>query len=158
MLNFNFSEKGLGLVSPSHFMYDFSRKMFLMLHSINGPNFIVWLPLLLDRLDNMYITIVCWLRCNVIKFKTNIIFLIKSFWYITKKSRQKLKYTKNKKIFYWGEIKSIFHHFWSAFSCQKLYQTLECAFKHNFKNCINPLVHVLFSITAIIFQHSVFVS
>ena len=35
MLNFNFSEKGLGLVSPSHFAYDFSRKMFLMLHAIN---------------------------------------------------------------------------------------------------------------------------
>ena len=28
MLNFNFSEKGLGLVSPPHFVYDFSRKMF----------------------------------------------------------------------------------------------------------------------------------
>ena len=38
MLSFNFSEKGLGLVSPSHFVYDFSRKMFLMLHSINWPN------------------------------------------------------------------------------------------------------------------------
>ena len=35
MLNFNFSEKGLGLVSPPHFVYDFSGKMFLMLHSIN---------------------------------------------------------------------------------------------------------------------------
>ena len=34
MLNFNFPEKGLGLVSPPHFMYDFSR-MFLMLYSIN---------------------------------------------------------------------------------------------------------------------------
>ena len=33
MLNFNFSEKGLGLVLPSHFLYDFSRKMFLMLLS-----------------------------------------------------------------------------------------------------------------------------
>ena len=28
MLNFNFSEKGLGLVSPPYFVYDFSRKMF----------------------------------------------------------------------------------------------------------------------------------
>ena len=28
MINFNFSEKGLGLVSPSHFVYDFSRKMY----------------------------------------------------------------------------------------------------------------------------------
>ena len=26
MLNFHFREKGLGLVSPSHFMYDFSKK------------------------------------------------------------------------------------------------------------------------------------
>ena len=35
MLSFNFSEKGHGLVSPPHFVYDFSIKMFLMLHSIN---------------------------------------------------------------------------------------------------------------------------
>ena len=41
MLNVNFSEKSLGLVSPTCFVYDFSRKMFLMLHSINLPNFIV---------------------------------------------------------------------------------------------------------------------
>ena len=39
MLNFNFSEKGLGLDSPPHFVYDFSRKMFLMLHSTNLPKF-----------------------------------------------------------------------------------------------------------------------
>ena len=30
MLNFNFSENSLGLVSPSHFVYDFSRKMFFI--------------------------------------------------------------------------------------------------------------------------------
>ena len=35
MLNFNFSVKGLGLVSPPHFVNDFSRKFCLMLHSIN---------------------------------------------------------------------------------------------------------------------------
>ena len=33
MLDYNFSEKGLGLVSPAHFVYDFSRKLFLVLHS-----------------------------------------------------------------------------------------------------------------------------
>ena len=59
MLSFNFSEKGLGLVSPPHFAYDISRKMFLMLHFIDWPNFIVWLFLLLEILDNMCITIVC---------------------------------------------------------------------------------------------------
>ena len=47
MLNFNFLEKSLGPVSLPLFVYDFSGKMFLMLHSINSPNFIVWLPLLL---------------------------------------------------------------------------------------------------------------
>ena len=30
MLNFNFPEKGPGLVCPTHFVYVFSRKMFLM--------------------------------------------------------------------------------------------------------------------------------
>ena len=36
------------LVSPPHFVYDFLREVFLMLYSINWPNFIVWLPLLLE--------------------------------------------------------------------------------------------------------------
>ena len=44
------------------------------------------------------------------KFNINLIFLIKPFCYMTKKSRQKLKYLENEKSF-WGEIKSIFHHF-----------------------------------------------
>ena len=34
MLNFSFSEKGLELVSPPHFVYDFSRKMFLLFKNI----------------------------------------------------------------------------------------------------------------------------
>ena len=58
MLNFDFLEKGLGIVYPPHFVYDFLRKMFLMLHSINQPNFIAWLPLLLEILVNMCIAIV----------------------------------------------------------------------------------------------------
>ena len=35
MLDFNFPKKGQGLVSPLHFVYDFSRKTFLMLYSTN---------------------------------------------------------------------------------------------------------------------------
>ena len=58
MLDFNFSEKGLSLVYPPHFDYDSLRKMFPMLHSINLPNFIVWLLLLPEILGNMCITIV----------------------------------------------------------------------------------------------------
>ena len=59
MLNFDILDKGLGIVSPAYFVYDFLTKMFLMLYSINLPNFVVWLPLLLEILGNMCITIVC---------------------------------------------------------------------------------------------------
>ena len=53
MLNLDFLDKGLGIVSPAHFVYDFSTKMFLMLYSINRQNFIVWLPLLFEIMGNM---------------------------------------------------------------------------------------------------------
>ena len=35
MPNFDFLDKGVGIVSPAHFKYDFSTEMFLMLYSIN---------------------------------------------------------------------------------------------------------------------------
>ena len=59
MLNFDFLDKGLGILSPAHFVYDFSTKMFPMLYSINWPNFIAWLHLLLEIFGNMRIAIVC---------------------------------------------------------------------------------------------------
>ena len=99
MLNFDFLEKGLEIVSPPHSVYDFSRKMFLMLYSINCPKFIVWLPLLLEILGNMCISIVSFPGCDVICFVNNLIFLIKPFFYMTKKSRQKFKYLENEKGF-----------------------------------------------------------
>ena len=34
VLHFDYLEKSLGIVSPPHFVNDFSRKMFLMLYSI----------------------------------------------------------------------------------------------------------------------------
>ena len=52
------------------------------LYSINGPNVIVWLPLLLDISDNIWIVIICCPVCDVINLENN---LIKSFFYITKK-------------------------------------------------------------------------
>ena len=84
MLYFDFSEKGLGLVSPSYFAYDISRKMFLMLQSIHRPNFIFWLPLLLEILGNM-----CSLLTRLWRHKIEIylIFLIKPFCCMTKKSK-----------------------------------------------------------------------
>ena len=47
MLNFDILDKGLGIVSPAHYVYGFSTKMFLMLFSFNRPNVTVWMPLLL---------------------------------------------------------------------------------------------------------------
>ena len=32
MLNFDFLDKGLGIVSPPHFVNDFSTKMYLSIH------------------------------------------------------------------------------------------------------------------------------
>ena len=72
------------------------------------------------------------LGCDDIKFEINFIFLIKPFWYITKKSRQKLKYLENGKSLS-GEIKK-------PFSCQKLSQTWECAFKQISYMILLPLL------------------
>ena len=112
----NFLEKILEIVFfLLYFVYDFSRKMFLMLQSINWPNFIASLPLFLEVLGSMYIVIVCHPSCDVINFRIKLISLIKPFFCTTKKSRHKSKYLENGKIFQ-GEIKSIFHHFKKASS------------------------------------------
>ena len=92
------------MVSPQHFVYE---KMFLMLFSINWPNFINWLHLLLEILVNMCITIVCCPGCDAINIEINLIFFMKSFFYMTKKSRQNFKYIENKKGS-WGKIKTFF--------------------------------------------------
>ena len=52
---------------------------------------------------------------------------MKPFSYMTKKLKRKFKYLENEKSFQ-REVKSIFWHFQRAFSCQKLYQILECVF------------------------------
>ena len=113
----------LEVVSPSHFVYDFSRKMVLMLYSINWPNFIVWLPLLLEILGNMCIAIVYFPSFEVIIFETNLVFLMKPFFYMTKNPRQNIL----------GKIKSIFYHFLRDFSRQKF-------LKHIFRNHLRWLL------------------
>ena len=70
-----------------------------MLYFINWPNFIVWLPSLLEILDNMYITIVSFPSRDIVNFENNLIFLINLFFYMTKTSWQKFKYLENEKSF-----------------------------------------------------------
>ena len=48
-------KRGLELISLPHFLHYFWRKIFLLVHSITGQNFIVWLHLLREILGNMCI-------------------------------------------------------------------------------------------------------
>ena len=115
MLNFDFLDKGLGIVPPAPFVYDFSRKVFLILYSINWPNFIAWLPLLLEMLGNMRIAILVNQAVTSWILKLTLSFQSSRFFYITKKSWQILKYLENENNFS-GEIIRIFHHVQRTFS------------------------------------------
>ena len=96
--SFFFKKKGgLGLVSLSHFLHDFWRKIFLTLYAIKWLNLIAWLPLLLEILGNMCIIITCFPVCDVIKFEITFSFLIKPFSYMTKASEQR------KELLKWNE-------------------------------------------------------
>ena len=90
MLNFNFLEKPLVIVSPSHLMNDFSRKMFLMLCSLTGQNFYCLVLGNIRQYGYRYWAIcvlqLCFPGCDVINFETSLIFLIKPFFYLTNKN------------------------------------------------------------------------
>ena len=108
MLNFDFLEKGLEIISPPRFVHRFLRKMFLMLYSINWPNYInftIWLSLLFDILGNTCTAIVCFPGCGVMNFEINLIVLIKLVFYMSKKLAQRFKYTKweRKEILKWNK-------------------------------------------------------
>ena len=99
MLIFDFLEKDLGIVSPPYFVYDFPRKMFLVLYSPNLPNFIAWLPLVLEILGNMCIAIVCFPGCDVINYEFILIFLIKPIFTWPKSQDKYLNILKTTRAF-----------------------------------------------------------
>ena len=90
-------------------MYDFSRKIFLMLYSIKRPNFIAWLPLPREILGNMFIAVVSFPGCDITNFEVNFIFLIKLFFLHDQKLKRKI----------WVSWER-------TFNCQNLSQTWEC--------------------------------
>ena len=73
------------------FVSDFWRKIFLLLYSICWLSLILWLPLLLEIMSNMYIAITCCAACNFIRFEIYLSFLIKPFPCSMKKVRTKIK-------------------------------------------------------------------
>ena len=54
----------------------FQEKCFWYYILLTNPSFIVWLPVLLEILGNMFIAITCYPDCNVINFEINLILLI----------------------------------------------------------------------------------
>ena len=117
--SFYIKKRGLGLVFLYHTLHDIWRKVFLLLYSINWPNFIVWFHLLCDILGNMCIAIVCWPGCDVISFEINQSFLIRLFFlydqniktkiYMSQEEKELLKWNKKYvssfflKGFYWSK-------------------------------------------------------
>ena len=74
------NKRGLELISLSHFLHDFSRKIFLTLYSINWPNFIAWLPLLQEILCNIiFLVIIYFPVYDVINFEITLAFLSSHF-------------------------------------------------------------------------------
>ena len=82
--------KGLGLTCSPHCVYDFLRKIFPGLYSINWQNFVVWLRLLHEILGNICIRIDCLPVCDNINYENNLSFLIKPCFYMTKKIGTKI--------------------------------------------------------------------
>ena len=116
----------------------FLRKMFLMLHSINLPNFIVWLPLLLEIFCNMCIAVVCFNCLWRHKFWNQPMSLIKPFFYMTKKSRKKLKYLeKDKSFLRWN--KKHFSTFLTGFQFPKIVSDLRVHLYMEFLNKVYNL-------------------
>ena len=72
----------LELFFQPHFLHDFWKKIFLMLHLINCSNLIARLPLLPEILRNTCIVVVYCPVCDVKNSEINHTFLIEPFFYI----------------------------------------------------------------------------
>ena len=95
MLNFDFLKKGLGIIYPPHFVFNFSATYIscyiLLTDLISLPDCFYF-----TRYWSICVLIVFSLDCDVINFEINLIFLIKPFFL---HDRQKSKYLDNEKIF-----------------------------------------------------------
>ena len=121
-LFFSFLKRRFWSSLSAWFLHNFWWKVFLALYSINWPNLIFWLPLLLELLGNMLIVDICYPVCDSINFEINLSLFIKILSCMKKKAGQKFKYSENEKGFQY-EIKSIFHHLnklWFARNCPRI--------------------------------------
>ena len=84
---------------PVSFAAYFLEKIFLPLYSINWPNFIARLLLLLELLGNMCIVIIYCSTCDVINLEINLNVLIKRFFYRIKSKDKNVNISKTKRAF-----------------------------------------------------------
>ena len=87
-VNFNFLEKVLGVVSPTHSVIDFLRKFFF--HILLTDQFYRQPILLHEIVGNMCIEVICFPGCEDVNLEIMLRFLIKPFSYTTKKVRTKI--------------------------------------------------------------------
>ena len=119
MLHFDVFKKNSGIVSPSCFVYVFSRKIFLVLYSLTWPIFFFWLLLLLQIFDNIYIAIVCFTGCDVINFGVNLNFLTKPVFLHDRKLKTKISISwEQREILRW--IKKHISSFLKCFQLPKI--------------------------------------
>ena len=137
-------KRGLELVFLPHFRHKYWRKIFVLLYSINWPNFIVWLPWLCEILGNMCIAIACKPCYDVMNFEVNFIFLIKPIFIHDQKVVAKLKYFENRKSFY-DEIKT----FLVIFKGLSIKQTTQFFWEGESPTLINYLVWRLWNYISI---------
>ena len=99
-VQFSQSRKESGI--PPYFEYDFLRKIFLMLYSINLPNKIIWLHLLLEILVIVCIVIICSPARDITNFEIKLcdqaIFL-----HDQKNQNKSLNIFRTKKRFRWNK-------------------------------------------------------
>ena len=93
MLPFEFLKKSLGIVFPLYFVKGFSKKFFSSYVPLTDQILSADCPYVLRYWA------ICTQYCEILNFEINIMFLIKPFFYMTKKPTQKSKYLENEKSF-----------------------------------------------------------
>ena len=118
-------KRGPELVSLPHFPHNFWRKIFLLVYSINWPNFLVWLPLLCEILGNMCIASICISCCEAMNFEVNLMFLIKLFFLHNQKVMTKIEISwERKELLRWN--KKHFSSILKGFQSRKKHKSNTC--------------------------------
>ena len=111
----------------------------------------IWRPWKLFNFQDPFCSVWFWLVVNLANLQTykinplfvisaiifdiNLNFLIKPFFFMTKKSRQSFKYLKNEKSFQ-GDVKSIFHHFKRLLVAKNCLRSESAPLRSGLKNLI----------------------